>query len=62
MQQIPFIDLFKSAVHVSGDKFAHPQEHFLSVYTCFGTMRCIVAGRQQYRCIVPKTLGSGIPL
>ena len=22
------INLFKSALHVSGDKFAHPQEHF----------------------------------
>jgi len=38
MQQIPFIDLFKSALHVSGDKLAHPQEHFLTVYTSFGTM------------------------
>jgi len=38
MQQIPFIDLFKSALHVSGDKLAHPQEHFLTVYTAFGTM------------------------
>jgi hypothetical protein len=28
-----FINLFKSAVHVSGDKFAHPQEHFLTAYT-----------------------------
>jgi len=28
MQQIPFIDLFKSALHVSGDKLAHPQKHF----------------------------------
>ena len=28
MQQFPFIDLFKSATHVSGDKIAHPQEHF----------------------------------
>jgi len=28
-----FIDLFKSALHVLGDKFAHPQEHFLTVYT-----------------------------
>jgi len=28
MQQIPFINLFKSALHVSGDKLAHPQEHF----------------------------------
>ena len=32
MQQIPFIDLFKSALHVSGDKLAHPQEHFLTIY------------------------------
>jgi hypothetical protein len=23
-----FINLFKSALNVSGDKFAHPQEHF----------------------------------
>jgi len=28
MQQIPFIDLFKAALHISGDKLAHPQEHF----------------------------------
>jgi hypothetical protein len=42
MQQIPFIDLFKSPLHVSGDKFAHPQEHFLTVYTAFKTLhrRC----------------------
>ena len=33
-----FIYLFKSALHVSGDKFVHPQEHFLNVYTAFGTM------------------------
>jgi len=33
MQQIPFVDLFISAQHVSGDKLAHPQEHFLIVYT-----------------------------
>ena len=33
-----FINLFNSALHVSGDKFAHPQEHFLIVYTAFGTM------------------------
>ena len=24
----PFIRLFKSALHISGDKFAYPQEHF----------------------------------
>jgi hypothetical protein len=29
----PFINLFKSALHVSGDKFSQLQEHFLSVYT-----------------------------
>jgi len=28
----------KSALHVSGDKLAHPQEHFLTVYTAIGTM------------------------
>ena len=33
-----FVNLFNSALHVSGDKFAHPQELFLTVYTAFGTM------------------------
>ena len=33
-----FINLYNSAVHVSGDKFTHHQEHFLTVYTAFGTM------------------------
>jgi hypothetical protein len=28
MQKILFIDHFKSALNVSGGKFAHPQEHF----------------------------------
>ena len=28
-----FINRFNSALRVSGDKFAHPQEHFLTVYT-----------------------------
>jgi len=32
MQQIPFIDRFKSALHVSGDKLVHPHEHFFAVY------------------------------
>ena len=27
-----FINLFNSALHVSGNKFAHPQEQFLAVY------------------------------
>ena len=34
-----FIIFFNSALHVSGDKFAYPQEHFLTVYTAFGTMQ-----------------------
>jgi hypothetical protein len=39
MQQLFwFINLFKSALHVSGDKSAHPQEQFLTVYAAFGTM------------------------
>jgi cell division protein FtsL len=29
----------KSALHVAVDKLAHPQEHFLSVYTAYGTKR-----------------------
>ena len=33
-----FINLFNSALHVSGDKFAHPQVQFSTVYTAFGTM------------------------
>ena len=37
MQQIPFIGLLKTALHVSGHKFSHPREHFLTVYTAFGT-------------------------
>jgi len=38
MQKIPFVDLFESGLHVSGDKIAHPQEQFSTVYTAFGTM------------------------
>jgi len=30
---LSFINLFKSARHVSGDKFGHPQEHFLTIYS-----------------------------
>ena len=35
-----FINLFKSALHVSGENFAHPQERSLTVdlYTAFGIM------------------------
>ena len=32
-----FLNLFNSALHVSGDKFAHSQERFLTVYAAFGT-------------------------
>jgi len=42
MRQFSFIDifsdLFESDVHVSGDKLVHLQEHFLTIYTAFGTM------------------------
>ena len=38
VKKFPFIDLFKLALHVSGDKLAHLQEHFLTVYTAFGTI------------------------
>ena len=64
MQQLfRLLLFFKSALHVSGDKFAHPQEHFLTIYTAFGTMHHDAAdgchcdtGRQPCRCIVPKTV------
>ena len=49
MQQFSFIDLFihlfESALHVSGDKFAHLQEHFLTVYTALVQCTDIVADR-----------------
>jgi hypothetical protein len=28
-----FINLFNSVLHVSGDKFAHPQEHVLTIHS-----------------------------
>ena len=48
MQRIPYIDLFidlKSALHDSGDKLAHPRDHFLTVCTGFGTMHRFAADR-----------------
>jgi len=33
MQQTPFIDLFKSVLHISGDNLAHLREYFLTAYT-----------------------------
>jgi hypothetical protein len=61
LQQFPFIDIFKSALHVSGDVFAHLEEQFNCTYS-FGTMRR-PTGRQQvvalyqsciYTLIVPE--------
>jgi len=67
MQQFSFIDLFESAVHVSGDKLAHVQEHFwlyvqlwynapvlLSTGDKVEMELKLATGRQQYRYIVPK--------
>ena len=34
----PFITLFNSALHVSDDKFAHPQVLFVVVYAAFGKL------------------------
>jgi hypothetical protein len=70
MQQFPFIDLFKSALRVSADVFAHLREQFNCMYI-FGTMHRPAADRWQgwdgtaapsqpchrsvaSRCIVPK--------
>ena len=58
-----FINPFSSTLHVSGDKFAHPQEHFLIVYTAFGSMHrhcCRPVGSSvgalcQKLCIQPKS-------
>ena len=52
-----FINLFKSALHVSGDRFAHPQDQFLTVYTAFGTMHrhfCRSEPRLRWKTSVPS--------
>ena len=49
-----FINLFQSAQHASGDKFAHPQEHFLSVCTAFSTMHrlcCQPVPQLRWKCV-----------
>ena len=51
-----FINLFKSALHVSGDKFAHPQEHFLTVEVELQVHLNRGTDRQQRRCVVPKAV------
>jgi len=64
-----FINHFKSALHVSGDKFAHPQEHFCLYEQLLVPLHCTKSycrqfhlnrgtGRQQCRCIVPKATAS----
>ena len=66
-----FINLFNSALHVSGDKLAHPQEHFLTIYSFWYNAPTLGiypppsqfhltrgTGRQQCRCIVPKSKGA----
>jgi len=40
-----FIDIFEPALHVSGDKLAHLQEHFLTVYTALVQRADIAADR-----------------
>ena len=49
-----FINLFHSALHVSGEKFAHPQEHFFDcIYSFWYNAPTLLP---QYRCIVPKAV------
>ena len=51
----PFINLLKSALHVSGKNLAHSQEHFRTVYTAFGIMH-------RYCCRpVPRLRWNSIP-
>jgi len=56
MQQFPltdlFIDLFEFAVHVSGDKLVHLQEHFLTVYTAL--VQCNDVAAKDGRVCRPK--------
>ena len=64
MQQLfRLLIFFNSALHVSGDRFAHPQQHFLTVCTAFGTVRQHFqfhlnrgTGQQQCQCSVPKAV------
>jgi len=62
-----FINLFKSALHISGDKFTHPQEHFLTIYnfwcntpTVLSTGATVemnsISTVASCRCIVPEAV------
>jgi hypothetical protein len=44
MQRFPFIDLFKSLVHISGDVFEYRHDQFNCIYS-FGTMHRRAAAR-----------------
>jgi hypothetical protein len=58
MQQLfSFIYFFKSALHISGDKFTHPHEHFLTVYTALGTTHRLVV-RLKWNSVTSKNFGS----
>jgi len=52
MQQFPlidsFIDLFEFSLHVSGDKLAHLQEHFLIVYMALVQCTDVAADRSWF--------------
>ena len=55
-QSYVFMDTFKSALHVSGDSFAHLQEHFYCIYSFLNNSPTLLpTGRQQIRCIAPKS-------
>jgi len=57
-----FINLFKSALHVSGDRFAHPQEHFLTVYTAFCAVHrhcCRPVSRLRWVSSIPTVAQAG---
>ena len=64
MQQLFRLFVFLSQPYMfSGDKFAHSQEHFLTVYTASGTLQrhCCrpvqrSTGLQKCRFIVPKAV------
>ena len=58
-----FINFFKSALHISGDKFAHPQEHFLTIHIAFGTMDrhcCRPVPRLRWNISTVEPVGSSV--
>ena len=60
-QHFRLLIFIKSALHVSGDKFAHPQEQFFDcIYSFWYNAPTLLptggTGRQQCRCIVLKAV------